>query len=113
MKKWFAICLAVLLIAMTLVACGGNGNKDTAGPATYVSKYESGDGFQELKNKVSWDGINAFPIKSKDMSIDDARQIAAEAEAFQEELPEKPVTMAIQEVADGLLSGSVKEEYKN
>ena len=42
-----------------------------------------------------------------------ARQIAAEAEALQEDLPEKPVTMAIWEVADGLLSGSVKEEYKN
>ena len=42
-----------------------------------------------------------------------ARQIAAEAEAFDEELPEKPVTLAIQEVADGKLSGSVKAEYKN
>ena len=42
-----------------------------------------------------------------------ARQIAAEAEAFQEELPEKPVTMAIKEVAAGELSGSVKDEYKN
>ena len=42
-----------------------------------------------------------------------ARQIAAEAEAFQEDLPEKPVTMAIREVADGKLSGSVKSEYKN
>ena len=42
-----------------------------------------------------------------------ARQIAAEAEEFQEELPEKPVTLAIREVADGKLSGSVKEEYKN
>ena len=42
-----------------------------------------------------------------------ARQIAAEAEAFQEELPEKPVTLAIREVADGELSGSIKEEYKN
>lgn len=42
-----------------------------------------------------------------------ARQIAAEAEALQEELPEKPVTMAIWEVADGKLSASVKEEYKN
>ena len=30
-----------------------------------------------------------------------ARQIAVEAEAFQEELPEKPVTLAIQEVAEG------------
>ena len=42
-----------------------------------------------------------------------ARQIAVEAEAFQEELPEKPVTMAIWEVADGKLSASIKEEYKN
>ena len=42
-----------------------------------------------------------------------ARQIAAEAEAIQEELPEKPVTLAIREVAAGELSGSVKEEYKN
>ncbi len=42
-----------------------------------------------------------------------ARQIAAEAEAFQEELPEKPVTLAIQEVADGELTGYVKDEYKN
>ena len=42
-----------------------------------------------------------------------ARQIAAEAEEFHEDLPEKPVTMAIQEVADGELSATVKEEYKN
>ena len=40
-----------------------------------------------------------------------ARQIAAEAEAFQEDLPEKPVTMAIEEVADGELTATVKEEY--
>lgn len=42
-----------------------------------------------------------------------ARQIASEAEEFQEELPEKPVTLAIQEVADGKLSATLKEEYKN
>ena len=41
-----------------------------------------------------------------------ARQIAAEAEEFNEELPEKPVTLAIQEVDDGELTGSVKEEYQ-
>ena len=41
-----------------------------------------------------------------------ARQIAAEAEEFQEELPEKPVTLAIHEVADGELTGTVKEDYK-
>ena len=42
-----------------------------------------------------------------------ARQIAQEAEDFQEELPEKPVTLAIREVADGKLTASLKEEYKN
>ena len=42
-----------------------------------------------------------------------ARQIAAEAEEFNEELTEKPVTLAIKEVADGKLSGSLKDEYMN
>ena len=42
-----------------------------------------------------------------------ARQIAAEAEEFGEELTEKPVTLAIKEVADGKLSAGVKDEYSN
>ena len=40
-----------------------------------------------------------------------ARLIAAEAEEFGEELTEKPVTLAIWEVADGKLSAGLKEEY--
>ena len=32
-------------------------------------------------------------------------------ERAEEELPDKPVTMAIQEVADGKLSATIKEEY--
>ena len=42
-----------------------------------------------------------------------ARQIAAEAEAFQEELEDKPVTLAIREVAAGELSATIKDEYRN
>ena len=42
-----------------------------------------------------------------------ARQIAEEAEAAQEELTEKPVTLAIWEVAEGKLTATVKDEYKN
>ena len=42
-----------------------------------------------------------------------ARTIAAEAEAFQEDLPDKPVTMAIREVAEGKLTATVKDEYRN
>ena len=41
-----------------------------------------------------------------------ARQIAAEAEAFQEERPEKPVTLAIREVAAGDLTATIKDEYR-
>ena len=42
-----------------------------------------------------------------------ARQIAAEAKAFEEDLPEKPVTLAIREVAAGELTATVKDEYRN
>ena len=41
-----------------------------------------------------------------------ARQIASEAETLQEELTEKPVTLAIREVAEGKLTATVKDEYK-
>ena len=41
-----------------------------------------------------------------------ARQIAQNAEQMQEELPKKPVTMAIEEVAEGKLSATLKEEYR-
>ena len=42
-----------------------------------------------------------------------ARQIASEAEEFGEELTEKPVTLAIREVAEEKLDGSLKAEYMN
>lgn len=41
-----------------------------------------------------------------------ARQISIEAEINQEPLMEKPVTLAIREVADGKLSASMKPEYQ-
>ena len=40
-----------------------------------------------------------------------ARQISIEAEQEGYALPDKPVTMAIREVADGKLSATVKEKY--
>ena len=40
-----------------------------------------------------------------------ARQIAQEANEIGEDLPEKPVTMAIKEVAAGQLTASLKDEY--
>ena len=42
-----------------------------------------------------------------------ARQLAEEAEMLQEELPEKPVTLAVREVAAGELTADLKDEYKH
>ena len=42
-----------------------------------------------------------------------AREIATQADEMQEELTEKPVTLAIREVAEGKLTATVKDEYKN
>ena len=41
-----------------------------------------------------------------------ARQIAAKAEAEETELPAKPVTLAIREIAEGRITAELKEEYK-
>ena len=40
-----------------------------------------------------------------------ARQLASQAEELQQELTEKPVTLAIKEVAAGELTASLKDEY--
>lgn len=40
-----------------------------------------------------------------------ARQISIESEEFHEPLTEKPVTLAIKEVADGKLTANLKSEY--
>ena len=42
-----------------------------------------------------------------------AREIAIEAEENQETLTEKPVTLAIREVAEGKITADLKEEYKH
>ena len=42
-----------------------------------------------------------------------ARQISEDAEMNQTELTEKPVTLAIREIADGKISATLKEEYMN
>ena len=42
-----------------------------------------------------------------------ARVISEEAEAFGEELTDKPVTLAIREVAEGKLTATVKDEYRS
>ena len=42
-----------------------------------------------------------------------ARQIEAEARELEEDLDEKPVTMAVYEAADGEIQARVKDQYRN
>ena len=90
MKKTMLTVLSLLLVvvmALALVACSekpadNNANTSKVGandPKTDVSIYKA-EGFEksQLKNQVSWDGINAFPIKKADMPIDEARKICVD-----------------------------------
>ena len=78
MKKFLAFLLAVLTLVSLLAACGGEQEKKPAGEVTSVSKYTAEGTFAEIKNKISWEDINSFPIKSADMSIDELRQLCVD-----------------------------------
>ena len=72
MKKLLCLILAALML-LSLAACGET--EKAPKETTSVSAYKSGDGYTELTNKLSWEEINKFPIKSSDMTIDEARQL--------------------------------------
>ena len=74
MKKLLIAMLALLLFLVALAACGEKA-EDAPKETTYVSKYKSGDGFQEVKKPVSWEDINSYPIKQANMDITEARMI--------------------------------------
>ena len=76
MKRILCLILAALLL-LSLVACGGE-TEEAPKETTYVSKYVSEKGFTELHDKVSWEGINAIPVKKPNMDIDEARQICVD-----------------------------------
>ena len=79
MKKVFSMLLATMLVltmALSMVACGAE--EEQTGPTTSVSAYKSEGEHTELTDMVSWEDINAFPIKSADMSIQELRQLCVD-----------------------------------
>lgn len=82
MKKFFLSLLALMLaavMALSLVACGGEDKKgDTTGETTSVSKYESPEGYPEVTEKLSWEKIDSFPIKTADMTEEEMRQLCVD-----------------------------------
>ena len=90
MKKAFlklsALALAAL-IALSLVACGESKpqteDKDTA--TTSVSRYESPEGYTQVKDILSWEKINAIPVKSEGMSMEQIRQMIVDVHKLSRE----------------------------
>lgn len=70
MKKALGIILVCLLAATVLVACDKT-------PSS-VSAYKAEGSFTEVKNKLSWEGINAIPQKSEDMTHEEMRQMVVD-----------------------------------
>jgi hypothetical protein len=82
-KNRFLTVLLVLCllsaVALCFAACGEKeAEPTTPGELTYVSKFDSGDGWPEVNKPLSWEEINKFPIKSKDMSLEDARKLCVD-----------------------------------
>ena len=81
MKKLRTAVLALLLLGV-LTACGqkDTGSATETGPkeTTSVSAYKSEGSYQKLQGQLTWEGINAFPIKNSNMSIDEARQLCVD-----------------------------------
>ena len=79
------VVLLVAVLAVTMVACsaGGKGNEDApkeTQPAKKapVSQYKAKGEWPEVKDPLSWEDINALPLKTSTMSIDDARQLCVD-----------------------------------
>jgi len=71
MKKILCIILAALTL-LSLAACGA---EEAPKETTSVSAYKSKGEYTELTYKLSWEEINKFPVKTSDMTIDEARQL--------------------------------------
>ena len=79
MRKHLIFALTLLLALCILCACGDKTtNTDTPGETTFVSKYTAEGSIQEIKDKLSWEGINSFPIKTANMDISEARKLCVD-----------------------------------
>ena len=72
MKKILMPLLAVLLVSVSLAACG----KENANPSTTsVSAYKSTGSYTDLgDDQLSWAGVDALPKKHADMTPQEARE---------------------------------------
>ena len=79
MKKTLTTILCLLLVAvlaLSLAACGGKDKiPEKKDP---ISQYKAKGEWNEIKDPLSWEDLNSFPIKTTAMSVDDARQLCVD-----------------------------------
>lgn len=75
MKKVFALLFALALLP--LVGCaGGASTADTPEDTTpLIPKKVDNYNYPTIQDKLTWDKINAFPVKSEDMTIEEMREL--------------------------------------
>jgi len=86
MKRFFAllICLAALL---SLAACAAPPQETTA-PATQPSETQPTEpvddyDYPEIKEKLTWEKINSFPIKTSNMTVEEMRKLCVDFFRFE------------------------------
>lgn len=82
MKKTLLTVLSVMLVAvlsLTLFACASKEEpKEIKGPASDVSAYKSGTGYDTVNDPLSWEAINEFPVVHDGMTIEEGRKLVVD-----------------------------------
>ena len=81
MKKILYILLTLILaavMALCLIACGGEETPEAQGPKEDVSVYHSGDGYETVNDLITWDKINAFPVAHDGMTVEEGRKLVVD-----------------------------------
>ena len=73
MKKFFAVLFALALLP--LVGCAGAPSADTPEDTTpLIPKKVDNYNYPAIQDKLTWEKINALPMKSEDMTVQEMRE---------------------------------------
>ncbi|MBQ3074434.1 MAG: hypothetical protein IJC26_00055, partial [Clostridia bacterium] len=88
MKKIFALLLALALLIPAFVSCSSSLNEEPEETKTEEAevketkkteaKEESGANYPEVSDKLSYEKINAFPLATNDMTLEERRKLCVD-----------------------------------
>ena len=79
MKKTFLAILSLLLVAVVALSMAACGEKEPQlEKKKPVSQFTAKGEWPELNDPLSWEDINSHPIKTTDMTIEEARQLCVD-----------------------------------